>query len=1112
MATVWMLRCISVPSSAGRLLRSLDIPANVAMCHSVNVGGLRTHVHRLTASLGQGNHILAVQETLVSRQAQRTLTQSLQADGMSVVWGTPAPIKVNRAGHWRVDRQHPGVAVIHSANLSVHSVSCITPAAQKWVQQGRMILVRVDGGAKPLYLLNVYAPAGNAQRRLRALFLDQLLLELAHWHLCDMIVMGDVQGKWSDDFRYLQLALHGWRLPLPLTHDGNLAHYTYRCAGTYTFLDMVMCSPDIDPCIQHVTCHEIEGLLHSLISLQLRLDTVRPHQRVAYPPRLESSHGLLSPHDWDLTIANIREGVAQCLATFEGAEWIPVDSDIDSIWEVFSCSYRDHLYRSGVRALGQEGTPLPDLQAVGKCGAHRATCRRQKARSSRDRRLYQAVGWLTSLARNENPQSMQDKLRQNEEVICECFQLTRAAFRDALNSPSSFVSPWKEAHRRYRHRNDKKKLRSWRSKLFTSKARPSRTLFRWLRSIPPVPTLTSSWEGKIVVGPHDFFEANRKYWSQIMCTDTRGRDRAMCESDYLLRSSDPLPQDTTTLCHVAKGMRRQAAPGLDLWPVQVLDFLVPKAAEALLLIFQCIEATGRWPRQWVSVRTHIAPKDDRLTPPLEAHRPLSVLSIWYRLWSAYRIAMLPQEFYDIFRPELRGGLPHRTIEDLVAGPLLCYEAYETHSWHGEPATPLHMLSLDASKCFDRITFESASREGRRCGLPSRLLGTLLGFWSVKIRFFSGGGYLDEIALLPQNGVPQGCPLSALLCNTIVQGWHGAIEHTPCHTGAFLDDGVLWAHNHPDLMSGWENKPGVGETAGVVLNTSKSCHIQVPPSPETLSDGVEMVPKTSALVTLGVDFATKANSVLERQVKRTQQAATTAQKVAQLALPPRTAQCLVESVVLTQFAHHLQLRPIPRRQIARLRSLCQKACSIHRRAHSYHLVQAVLCKSHRTDPEDCAFFVHGTTLADALRPRRAAYDWWFDIRSLRGRARPRGPWGTLLIYLERYQITLREDSMVLYHEKWGSCRWLEVQRGTLAHFLRDVIRFRHLLQAQASRPLLEGVVATDVTNSARLYRRDKNDLRAELASILTNGLWTQVRRHQAKLVPSPRWSCLQEQSE
>ena len=421
--------------------KPFDIPSNVAMCHSINVGGLRTHVHRLTASLGQGNHILAVQETLVSRQAQRTLTQSLQAGGMSVVWGTPAPIKVNRAGHWRVDRQHPGVAVIHSANLSVHSVSCITPAAQKWVQQGRMIMVRIEGGAKPLYLLNVYAPAGNAQRRLRALFLDQLLLELAHWHLCDMIVMGDVQGKWSDDFRYLQLALHGWRLPLPLTHDGNLAQYTYRCAGTYTFLDMVMCSPDIDPCIQHVTCHDIEGLLHSLISLQLRLDTIRPHQRVAYPPRLESSHGLLSLHDWDLTIANIREGVAQCLATFEGAEWIPVDSDIDSIWEVFTCSYRDHLYRSGVRALGQDASPLPDLQAVGKCGAHRATCRRQKARSSRDRRLYQALGWLTSLARNENPHSMQDKLRQNEDVICECFQLTRAAFRDALNSPSSFVSP-----------------------------------------------------------------------------------------------------------------------------------------------------------------------------------------------------------------------------------------------------------------------------------------------------------------------------------------------------------------------------------------------------------------------------------------------------------------------------------------------------------------------------------------------------------------------------------------------------------------------------------------------------------------------------------------------
>ena len=71
---------------------------------------------------------------------------------------------------------------------------------------------------------------------------------------------------------------------------------------------------------------------------------------------------------------------------------------------------------------------------------------------------------------------------------------------------------------------------------------------------------------------------------------------------------------------------------------------------------------------------------------------------------------------------------------MLVGPMLVYEAHETLHWHGIEEPQLHLLSSDAFKCFDRITFATASKAGQKCGLPKRL-GFLIVWFRVGTKLF-----------------------------------------------------------------------------------------------------------------------------------------------------------------------------------------------------------------------------------------------------------------------------------------------------------------------------------------------------------------------------------------
>ena len=225
------------------------------------------------------------------------------------------------------------------------------------------------------------------------------------------------------------------------------------------------------------------------------------------------------------------------------------------------------------------------------------------------------------------------------------------------------------------------------------------------------------------------------------------------------------------------------------------------AATALARVFALLEEYPCFPRSWLLVRTHLVPKDIHQLPSAGDFRPLSIMSVWYRLWSGYRMHLLGEGYFSYFSEALRGGLPSRGIDDAVTGPLLHLEA--TKVLGRDQVNPLHLVSIDASKCFDRIRYPSAAAAALNSKMHPRLVGLLLGFWTQLSRFFSANGFLDEVPLEPLNGIPQGCPLSALVCNCIVQDWHSAVVSPACRALAYLDDRHLWADTHDDLVRGWK---------------------------------------------------------------------------------------------------------------------------------------------------------------------------------------------------------------------------------------------------------------------------------------------------------------------
>eukprot|EP00971_Amphidinium_carterae_P256616 5095417-Amphidinium_carterae.2 len=567
---------------------------------------------------------------------------------------------------------------------------------------------------------------------------------------------------------------------------------------------------------------------------------------------------------------------------------------------------------------------------------------------------------------------------------------------------------------------------------------------------------------------------------------------------------EPLDHDLDTLKVCLKRVKPHAAGGLDRWTGSAMRLLPEAALPILLRLYQMFELTAHFPPPLTWARLHLIPKFTSGVGRVEDYRPISVLSFFYRVWSAYRLRMIGPAFYDYFPSEMRGGLPSRDYGDMLTSIMLDIESAISGALDPDNPHlhPVFWFSLDAQKCFDNIGYTSAFEACHKAGLPQSLTRTLGAIWLQSKRHVSAGGQICGTSFTASNGIFQGCCLSVIACLCLVVLWSNDVKNTSdeIHTPSYVDDRYIRAPSMDHMLQAAEASRKWERDNHFVLNKKKSALVQAPHNHEALIYKSCPIPEPTCVTSLGTEIPLKYHASGSLLRKRAQTTIRTGLRIHALHLPLPVSQDLVESAMLPQLSHNVTATLYPRKELQRVRSVVRRACRTEARAHSFEVCAALLARPHRYDPESQIMYMHITSLIKSLRVRGSAYVTWLRISEQRLYRVPRGPRGVYLKYLEKLSL-IELDAFTLQHPTLGNIHLIDSGWTEFTHWIRACIRYRLLNHAQTRRHRLQGAQDCDVPVTTAFYRSKACGVRPELASILTDELWCLHKKHVCELAPS-----------
>ena len=243
----------------------------------------------------------------------------------------------------------------------------------------------------------------------------------------------------------------------------------------------------------------------------------------------------------------------------------------------------------------------------------------------------------------------------------------------------------------------------------------------------------------------------------------------------LQRAAVDLPVVEGNMLRNKLGATKNSAPGKDKWGIQELKLLAawaPNLFDSLARLLTAVERHGVWPEVLAYGSVCFIPKDlNDAVPTAMQHRPITVLSAIYRLWSAVRHDQLSCVWLPHWAPSGAYGLKGRPAADSLVFDTCAYLAGAS-----QDGRYVGGISYDFDKCFDRVPTALAINILRARGCDSNLCRALDGFYSSHVKHFRLEGHYDE-PFRPANGLVQGCPLSMLVLSSMVACWHEHLQAT-----------------------------------------------------------------------------------------------------------------------------------------------------------------------------------------------------------------------------------------------------------------------------------------------------------------------------------------------
>ena len=349
-------------------------------------------------------------------------------------------------------------------------------------------------------------------------------------------------------------------------------------------------------------------------------------------------------------------------------------------------------------------------------------------------------------------------------------------------------------------------------------------------------------------------EAIRDAWSKIFWAHKNGEPNLRQFMDKfgpsLKRATVELPplQPDDLIQQVLKN--KTSTPGLDKWTYQELQTLArwcPSMFHYLTELLQGIENGLSWPDPLKIGMVSFIPKevDGDYPTPLQ-HRPITVLSTIYRLWSSVRHSQLA----DIWLPQWIPGGIYGAKNTPAADVLTHHTCQDIEKAIREKVLP-GGLSYDFEKAFDRVPFQLAINILRARGCDEKICRTLNNFYNGHNKLFKIDEHYDQ-PFIPTNGIIQGCPLSMLILTSLTACWHETItQNERLRPRSYADDlSSIDAQPNEQLLKDsikkmHEHTQKFAQASGLKINAGKtftfghSCLEKLLPSIPNHKDGFRL---------------------------------------------------------------------------------------------------------------------------------------------------------------------------------------------------------------------------------------------------------------------------------
>ena len=258
----------------------------------------------------------------------------------------------------------------------------------------------------------------------------------------------------------------------------------------------------------------------------------------------------------------------------------------------------------------------------------------------------------------------------------------------------------------------------------------------------------------------------------------------------------------------------------------------------LLRLFYGILQHGNAPAGWKKTLFTMLPKKTR-AKLVKDFRPIANIRLFYKVF-AYMVLARVEQSLESFQPEAQHGFRSgRRMEEHVLTTNLVLDKSTA------AGLPLWIISLDLSKAFDTVNWETLWEALRRQNISNQLI------WILQCLYHNQTGVVrdgagDSRTFDILSGVRQGCVLSPrLFCAALelaMSEWRLANPHGGVDLGdamprlldlRFADDILIFANTKEEVQNLLDSLVRHLATAGLVLNTSKTVALTREAQPPSL---------------------------------------------------------------------------------------------------------------------------------------------------------------------------------------------------------------------------------------------------------------------------------------